>query len=153
MVAPSPSRNGEPDVAQTVIGPARRREQSGLHQKQEGAAIADALSSKEVAGDNNAKMFEVIRWFGERGKIFNAHFRNIKGRKLDFMEAFPDEGDMDMPRSLAAYRDVGYPYMLMPDHVPQIDGRDPPGGAFAYCSATSRRSKTRWCRERVRQAA
>jgi D-mannonate dehydratase len=23
--------------------------------------------------------------------------------------------------------------MLMPDHVPQIDGRDPPGVAFAYC--------------------
>jgi mannonate dehydratase len=70
---------------------------------------------------------------GERGKIFNVHFRNIKGRKLDFMEAFPDEGDMDMPRALAAYRDVGYPYMLMPDHVPQIDGRDPSGVAFAYC--------------------
>jgi mannonate dehydratase len=41
----------------------------------------------------------VIRWFGERGKIFNVHFRNIKGKKLDFMEAFPDEGDMDMPRA------------------------------------------------------
>ena len=49
------------------------------------------------------------------------------------MEAFPDEGDMDMPKALAAYRDVGYPYMLMPDHVPQIDGRDPSGVAFAYC--------------------
>ena len=36
------------------------------------------------------------------------------------MEAFPDEGDMDMPKALAAYRDVGYPYMLMPHHVPQI---------------------------------
>jgi mannonate dehydratase len=47
------------------------------------------------------------------------------------MEAFPDEGDMDMARSLAAYRDVGY--MLMPDHVPQIDGRDPSGVAFSYC--------------------
>ena len=23
--------------------------------------------------------------------------------------------------------------MLMPDHVPQIDGRDPSGVAFAYC--------------------
>jgi mannonate dehydratase len=52
------------------------------------------------------------------------HFRNIKGRKLDFMEAFPDEGDIDMARALAAYRDVGYPYMLM---------RDPSGVAFAYC--------------------
>ena len=49
------------------------------------------------------------------------------------MEAFPHEGDMDMPQALAAYRDVGYRYMLMPDHVPQIDGRDPSGVAFAYC--------------------
>ncbi len=83
--------------------------------------------------DPAREIFEVIRWCGERGKIFNVHFRNIKGRKLDFVEAFPDEGDMDMPRSLAAYRDVGYPYMLMPDHVPQIDGRDLSGVAFAYC--------------------
>jgi mannonate dehydratase len=37
------------------------------------------------------------------------HFRNIKGKKLDFMEAFPSEGDMDMLRALAAYRDVAYP--------------------------------------------
>ena len=87
----------------------------------------------EMLDDPAREIFEVIRWFGERGKIFNVHFRNIKGRKLDFMEAFPDEGDMDMARSLAAYRDVGYPYMLMPDHVPQIDGRDPSGVAFAYC--------------------
>jgi mannonate dehydratase len=83
--------------------------------------------------DPPAKIFEVIRWFGERGKIFNVHFRNIKGKKLDFVEAFPDEGDIDMARALAAYRDVGYPYMPMPDHVSQIDGRDPSGVAFAYC--------------------
>ena len=67
----------------------------------------------------------MIRWFGTRGKLFNVHFRNIKGRKLDFMEAFPDEGDMDMARSLRVYQEVGYQYMLMPDHVPEIDGRDP----------------------------
>ena len=87
----------------------------------------------EMLDDPAREIVDVIRWFGERGKIFNVHFRNIKGRKLDFMEAFPDEGDMDMPLSLAAYRDVGYPYMLMPDHVPRIDGRDPSGVAFAYC--------------------
>jgi len=87
----------------------------------------------EMLDDPAREIVDVIRWFGERGKIFNVHFRNIKGRKLDFMEAFPDEGDMDMPRSLAAYRDVGYQYMLMPDHVPQIDGRDPSGVAFACC--------------------
>jgi mannonate dehydratase len=83
--------------------------------------------------DPAREIFDAIRWFGERGKLFNVHFRNIRGRKLDFVETFPDEGDMDMARSLAAYRDVGYRYMLMPDHVPKIAGRDPSGVAFAYC--------------------
>lgn len=87
----------------------------------------------EMLDDPGREIFDAIRWFGERGKIFNVHFRNIKGRKLDFVEAFPDEGDMDMARAIAAYRDVGYQYMLMPDHVPQIDGPDPAGAAFAYC--------------------
>lgn len=79
------------------------------------------------------EIFDVIRWFGERDKLFNVHFRNIRGRRLDFVETFPDEGDMDMARSLATYREVGYRYMLMPDHVPRIAGRDPSGVAFAYC--------------------
>jgi mannonate dehydratase len=87
----------------------------------------------EMLDNPGAEIFDVIRWFGERRKLFNVHFRNIKGRKLSFMESFPDEGDMDMARSVAAYRDVGYEYMLMPDHVPEIDGRDPSGVAFAYC--------------------
>ena len=65
----------------------------------------------------------MIRGFGERGKIFNVHFRNIKGRKLDFMEAFPDEGDMDMARSLAAYRDVALP--LHADARPRAADRRP----------------------------
>ena len=87
----------------------------------------------EMLDDPRREIGEVIRWFGTRGKLFNVHFRNIKGRKLDFMEAFPDEGDMDMATSLRIYHEVGYQYMLMPDHVPEIDGRDPSGTAFAYC--------------------
>jgi mannonate dehydratase len=94
----------------------------------------------EMLDDPAREIFEVIRWFGERAKIFNVHFRNIKGHKLDFMEAFPDEGDIDMPRALAAYRDVGYPYMLMPDHVPQIDGPTPRVSPSPIATATSRRS-------------
>ena len=54
----------------------------------------------EMLDDPGSEIDDVIRWFGTRGKLFNVHFRNIKGRKLDFMEAFPDEGDMDMARSL-----------------------------------------------------
>lgn len=78
------------------------------------------------------EIFDVIRWFGERGKLFNVHFRNIRGGKLSFMETFPEEGDMDMWRSLKTYAEVGYQYMIMPDHVPQISGRDPQNTAFAF---------------------
>jgi len=79
------------------------------------------------------EIFDVIRWFGERKKIFHVHFRNIRGKKLDFVEVFPDEGDVDMFEAARAYRDVGYPYMLVPDHVPQISGENPRGVAFAFC--------------------
>jgi mannonate dehydratase len=90
-------------------------------------------SVAEMLEDPGREIFDVIRWFGARGKLFNVHFRNIRGRRLDFMEVFPDEGAMDMARSLAVYHEVGYPYMVMPDHVPRIDGRDPSGTAFAFC--------------------
>ena len=83
--------------------------------------------------DNPAEeIFDVIRWFGERGKLFNVHFRNIRGGKLSFMETFPEEGDMDMWRSLQTYAEVGYQYMVMPDHVPTIVGADPENTAFAF---------------------
>ncbi len=79
------------------------------------------------------QIYDVIREFGRRGKIFNVHFRNIRGGFLKFEETFPDEGDVDMPRALRAYREVGYSGMIMPDHVPQILG-DPQGQkAFAFC--------------------
>jgi len=40
---------------------------------------------------------------------------------------------MDMVRSLKLYHELGYRYMIMPDHVPTIAGRDPVGVAFAFC--------------------
>jgi mannonate dehydratase len=76
---------------------------------------------------------EVVRWFGERDKIFNVHFRNISGRRLSFREVFPEEGDLDMPGLIRLYADLGYRHMLMPDHVPLLSGRDPENTAFAFC--------------------
>lgn len=79
------------------------------------------------------QIYDVIREFGRRGKIFNVHFRNIRGGFLKFAETLPDDGDVDMPRALRVYREVGYDGMVMPDHVPQIMG-DPQGQkAFAFC--------------------
>jgi len=86
----------------------------------------------EMLEDPGKEIFDIIRYFGERDKIFNVHFRNIRGGFCDFVETFPDEGDVDMLEALKVYKEVGYPYMLMPDHVPQIDGPEPQVVAFAF---------------------
>lgn len=78
------------------------------------------------------EIFDVIRYFGARGKIFNVHFRNIKGGFLNFQETFPDDGDVNMIRAMRVYKEVGYEGMLMPDHVPVIDGDAGGKQAFAY---------------------
>lgn len=87
----------------------------------------------EMLENPGKEIDDVIRWFGQRGKIFNVHFRNIRGGKLSFMETFPEEGDMDMVRSARIYKEVGFKYMLMPDHVPTVSGKDPTATAFAFC--------------------
>ncbi|MGL5114796.1 MAG: mannonate dehydratase, partial [Beijerinckiaceae bacterium] len=74
----------------------------------------------EMLDDPANEIFDVIRWFGERGKLFNVHYRNIRGGKLSFMETLPDEGDMDMVKSMKLYGEVGYQYMVMPDHAPKV---------------------------------
>jgi mannonate dehydratase len=68
------------------------------------------------------QIFDVIRYFGTRGKIFNVHFRNIAGGFLNFRETFIDDGDVDMLKAMRVYREVGYDGMMMPDHVPSIEG-------------------------------
>jgi mannonate dehydratase len=52
----------------------------------------------EMLEDPRRAILDVIRWFGARKKIFNVHFRNIRGRRDDFVETFPDEGDVDIGR-------------------------------------------------------
>jgi mannonate dehydratase len=88
----------------------------------------------EMLKDPGKEIYDVIRYFGSRKKIFNVHFRNIRGRRDDFMEVYPDEGDIDFVKAMMVYKEVGYPYLMMPDHVPQHP--DDPGGlqafAFAY---------------------
>jgi mannonate dehydratase len=80
------------------------------------------------------QIFEVIRYFGQRRKIFNVHFRNIAGGFLDFRETFIDDGDVDMLEAMRVYKEVGYDGMMMPDHVPSIEGDtgNLQGFAFAF---------------------
>jgi mannonate dehydratase len=87
----------------------------------------------EMLADPSQEIYDVIRYFGTRNKIFNVHFRNIRGHRNDFLEVFPDEGDVNFVKAIQVYKEVGYPYMLMPDHVPQAPN-DPNGlQSFAFC--------------------
>jgi len=87
----------------------------------------------EMLQDPGKEIYDVIRYFGSRQKIFNVHFRNIRGHRDDFVEVYPDEGDIDFVKAIQVYREVGYPYLLMPDHVPQAPGDANGLQSFAYC--------------------
>jgi len=87
----------------------------------------------EMLKNPGEEIYDVIRYFGSRGRIFNVHFRNIKGTFGNFQETFPDNGDVDFIKPARTYKSVGYDGMLMPDHVPTIQGDTGKAQAFAYC--------------------
>lgn len=64
----------------------------------------------------------VIRYFGERKKIFFVHFRDIRGDKWKFEETFHDEGKTDMYLAMKTYFEVGFNGPMRPDHVPTVAG-------------------------------
>jgi len=63
-----------------------------------------------------------IRHFGKQGKIFFAHFRDVRGTPEKFVETFHDEGQTDMVACMEAYHDIGFDGVLRPDHVPTMEG-------------------------------
>lgn len=67
-------------------------------------------------------VFEMIRDFGGRGKIFEVHFRNVSGPLPRFVEAFPDDGYLDMYKVMQALRAVNFSGAAEPDHVPKLAG-------------------------------
>jgi mannonate dehydratase len=89
-----------------------------------GLNFCQGTVSEDLA-DPATGIFDVIRYFGRQNKIFNVHFRNIRGHRDDFMEVFPDEGSVDFVKALEVYREVGYSGLLMPDHVPTVNGGPP----------------------------
>lgn len=89
-------------------------------------------STAEGLKDPKTEILPIIKWVGERNQIFNIHLRNIKGGWDNFQEVYPDNGEMDFYQVLKVLRDVAYPYLVMPDHVPHHPAPGSSNEAFAF---------------------
>lgn len=103
------------------------------------------------AGETTGKpVNDAIRWLAAEGRLFNAHFRNVRGVLPRFQETFIDNGDQDLQAVMNTLVDVGFDGLLVPDHVPVFGldreavaaagpGRTPfPPAGVAYSAAGMR---------------
>jgi len=65
-------------------------------------------------------VIEAIRYFGERGKIFYVHFRDVQGTVPKFQECFINEGNSDMFQVMKTLKETGFTGFMIPDHVPHM---------------------------------
>ncbi len=63
---------------------------------------------------------DAIRYFGDRGKIFYVHFRDVQGPVDDFTECHLGEGNCDPVGTIRALKEVGFNGFIIPDHVPRM---------------------------------
>jgi mannonate dehydratase len=64
----------------------------------------------------------LIREFGEQGKIFFVHLRDVEGIPGHFRETFHDNGPTNMPEMLKIYQGIGFDGVVRSDHVPTMAG-------------------------------
>jgi mannonate dehydratase len=84
-----------------------------------------------------AAVDDVIDLFGPRGKIFYAHFRDVRGTVPAFDECFLGEGNLNPAAVVRKLVSVGFDSFLIDDHVPAMIGdRDTwlDTSPDAYCS-------------------
>lgn len=76
-------------------------------------------------GDQMGKdVFEIIKDFGGRNKIFEVDFRNVSSTLPVFHETFLDDGYLDMYKVMKTLREVKYEGSVLPDHIPVLMGDD-----------------------------
>ena len=79
------------------------------------------------------ELLPIVRYFAEKGKIYQIHMRNIRGGLHDFQEVYIDEGEADFIEVVRILRDTGYAWSICPDHVPTHP--DDPRGYQAFAQA------------------
>jgi mannonate dehydratase len=72
-------------------------------------------------------VIEAIRWFGERGKLFYLHFRDVVGTADCFTEVFLGDGNCNPVTVMQALKDSGFKGFIIDDHVPHMVNDTPWG--------------------------
>lgn len=70
--------------------------------------------------DSGEGVLDALRYFGERGKLFYIHFRDVQGCVPSFQECFLGEGNVDVVEAIRVLHEVGFDGFIIDDHVPQM---------------------------------
>jgi mannonate dehydratase len=61
-----------------------------------------------------------LRHFGEQGKIFYVHLRDVQGVVPHFQECFLGEGNLDIVAVMRTLQEVSFTGFIIDDHVPRL---------------------------------
>lgn len=70
--------------------------------------------------ESGGNIIEGIKRYGSQDKIFNVHFRNVRGKIPKFQEVFQDDGDYDSAAVMRTLHEVGFDGYVMADHLPGL---------------------------------
>jgi mannonate dehydratase len=65
-------------------------------------------------------VLEAIRYFGERGRLFYIHLRDVTGSAEKFTEVFLGDGNSDPVAVVKTLKQVGFNGFIIDDHVPHM---------------------------------
>ena len=75
--------------------------------------------------ESGTNIYDEIRYFGRKRKIFHVHLRNVRGRipiTGGYEEVDIDDGEINLYRVLKTLREINYRGVINPDHVPTYVG-------------------------------
>jgi mannonate dehydratase len=110
---PIPSLGGVPRLFRSFEGFRRAME-----------AVPSPMSGLDFCVGSWSEMgpgvLEALRYFGERGKVFYVHFRDVQGHVPRFQECFLGEGNLDPVDVMLTLKQVGFDGFMIDDHVPRM---------------------------------
>jgi mannonate dehydratase len=86
----------------------------------------------EMLEDPGKEIFHVIRYFGHAAKSLTSTSATFAAIATTSGKSTPTRAT-SIVKAIRVYQEVGYPYLLMPDHVPQAPGDSNGLQSFAFC--------------------